>query len=689
MESGLDAPGPSPPPARPLVVNLRDADAADPRVAGAKAANLARSMQAGLSVLPGFVITTAGAARGADDSAVNEALRLAWAALRVEHDGPVIVRSSSTVEDVAESSMAGQFTSVLDVDDWTSLGVAVERVLESAGRAAGGGPPQPMAVLVQAQLDVRVGGVMFGIDPVTGDRHHVVVDAVAARVDELVSGRVTAAHYVLSRRGRVLEVVHADVAPRLGRSERRRLVRLARTTHHLFGAAQDVEWAIDHSDRLWMLQSRPVTAIDRPRSTVLFGPGPVAETFPLPLRALEVDLWVVPLREAIRRAMTSTRAVSRRQLARSPLLVTVGGFAAVDLALLGFVRARRSRWRLLDPRPGARRLLASWRVGRLRVALPELTAQVVVAVDDDLRAIGGLDARRDDELLALVDAARRELATTHTLEILAGMLQRDDETSPSLAAVALAAVASARAEGLTDAEILARRPEVLALVPPTVNGTPPLPPTPQLATDTMGVEALGGRDALRLRTRWLQELLARIARELAGRLERRGALAHAVAARDCTIAELAGMFRGGAAPVDLRARAAVRPGAPLPAVFCISSHGDVIPRENGRPGDGIPAGGGRGIGVVRHSVDGPGAAGDTVLVVTNLEPQFAGALPGLAGLVAETGSPLSHLAILARETHVPTVVAVPGARQRFPEGTRVVVDGTTGVVTEVEPEPAS
>lgn len=77
-----------------------------------------------------------------------------------------------------------------------------------------------------------------------------------------------------------------------------------------------------------------------------------------------------------------------------------------------------------------------------------------------------------------------------------------------------------------------------------------------------------------------------------------------------------------------------------------------------------------------------------VLVVDVLAPALATKLPGLAGLVSETGSALSHLAILAREMGVPTVVAVAGARRRFPEGSRVVVDGLIGEVARVDDEGA-
>jgi rifampicin phosphotransferase len=69
-----------------------------------------------------------------------------------------------------------------------------------------------------------------------------------------------------------------------------------------------------------------------------------------------------------------------------------------------------------------------------------------------------------------------------------------------------------------------------------------------------------------------------------------------------------------------------------------------------------------------------------VLVVRTLDPALAPVLPRLTALVAQTGSPLSHLAVLARELRLPTVTGAAGAVDRFPPGTRVMVDGSTGEV---------
>lgn len=75
-----------------------------------------------------------------------------------------------------------------------------------------------------------------------------------------------------------------------------------------------------------------------------------------------------------------------------------------------------------------------------------------------------------------------------------------------------------------------------------------------------------------------------------------------------------------------------------------------------------------------------------VLVVRDLQPGLAAWLPGLAGLVAETGGTLSHMAILAREYGVPTVVAAHDALRRFPVGTPLLVDGSTGELTVLQGE---
>jgi pyruvate,water dikinase len=124
------------------------------------------------------------------------------------------------------------------------------------------------------------------------------------------------------------------------------------------------------------------------------------------------------------------------------------------------------------------------------------------------------------------------------------------------------------------------------------------------------------------------------------------------------------------------------PGPPLPTAFRLAGQHPVAV-ATGAPREGMPASAGRGCGTVAHD---PARLPDHggVLVVDVLDPRLAAVLGRLSGLVSETGSSLSHLAILAREQGVPTVVAVPDARRRYPPGTLLLVDGDTGELTVLE-----
>jgi pyruvate,water dikinase len=687
------------------VVALSDPAAQDPAVSGAKAANLARAAATGFPTVPGFVITTAGVESGLDDPRVADEVRRAHEGLAGPGgESALVVRSSSVIEDTGESSMAGRFASVLDVVGWDNFVAAFHTVVASAASVrSADGNVGAMAVLVQPQVYPRFGGVMFGVDPVTGRNEHVVVEVVPSGPDALVGGTTMADHYVLTRRGRIESATLTGGAPRLESGRRRELAGMARRAERVFGRPQDIEWLVDH-DRLYLLQSRPVTAIaaaDDHRRSVLLGPGPLAETFPSPLRPLEVDLWIPPLRDGITRALRTTGAVSRGALERSPVATTVGGWPAVDLELIGVADARTSFRSRINPLAMLRRLTTAWRIGRLRVALPTLVADVIATVDRDLSEIPRLDDLATVDLVDLVERGRRELATAHTYEVLSGMLLNDPSTLTG-AAIALQALHDARLAGWDDDAIVAGSPVVLVLVPPSLEATA-LPATSPSVGSSDGMDHLGYREALRVRVRWLQEFLARAADEVGRRLVSAGVVPDAQAVGFLQLSELTSIADGGPPPADLAERAVHWPGPPLPVSFRLSVAGDVRPASvssHGRrpePSTGMPAGGGRTVGVVCHRPDSavsgewggasPAGTDGPILVTRHLEPQLAPYLGDLTGLVSETGSALSHLAILAREAGLPTVVGVPDALRRFPAGTRLMIDGRTGEI-EVLDTPA-
>lgn len=670
------------------VVDLDDPDAGRVEVAGAKAASRARSRRAGLPVLDGFVVPVPAVAALHDlgDRPLPEEVRRARHALA--GDGAVVVRSSSPHEDTATSSAAGRYLSVVGVGP-DGFAAAVRAV----ARSARGGP---MAVLVQPLLEPAVAGVAFALDPVTGRADRVVAAAVTGGPQRLVAGEVEGDRYELSRRGRLLARHAGDGGTDLDRRQRRAVSRLVARAAAVAGGPQDVEWAITADGRPVLLQARPVTARGEAPTGPRYGRGPVAETFPTALARLEQDLWLPPLRDALVEVAVLTGRASRRAAAAADAVVAPGGWVAVDLDLLEGRRPPGLRGRL-DPRPGLRRLVAAWRTGRVAAAIDALAADVVEATDRSLAAVPRLDQLGDAELVAVLARTRAALVSLHGHEVLAGVAatgpgrpsrpgaRASDAPGATGAEVALHALAEGRRQSLDDAEIRARFPEVLALTAPRIGSPDPLPADPP-ALRPLTVDDLAAREALRLRIRWVHELSARAAVELGRRLAGRGRLLDPADVRHLSLAQLTRAVLEG---LDVAFDVDPLPdGPPPPVSFRLTPGGVPIAADDGRParGDrvaatGTPAGGGRGAGPVHHGADPPPGS---VLVVTVLDPSLAPVLAHVAGLVAETGSPLSHLAILAREHGVPTVVGAAGALSRFPPGQVVVVDGTTGDVAPLE-----
>lgn len=277
-------------PTRPEVLVL-DGTSGDLSLLGGKGAALDRLISWGLPVPDAAVVTTAAYHVAASDPTlarlvdrvragdapdrvqVDEAFS-AWrppaelvaevvkAALAVAGTtGRLAVRSSATVEDLAVSSFAGQYVSVLDVDASDDRAVldAVRAVFASlwhpapcAYRRAFGIAEDEvaMAAVMMAMVPARRAGVVFTEDPggAAGAARIEVVDGLA---ESLVSGQRTPEAHVVARTG-----AHGDLP-----QEAAEALELALEVERRAGCAQDVEWAWD-GKRTLLVQARPITVTD-------------------------------------------------------------------------------------------------------------------------------------------------------------------------------------------------------------------------------------------------------------------------------------------------------------------------------------------------------------------------------------------------------------------------------------------
>jgi pyruvate, water dikinase len=300
--------------------------------AGGKGANLGELTAAGLPVPPGFVVGAPAYAAFCEDTGLRGriAQRLAgldvddtaaldrastevraeieaeeipgWLADRIqgayrklvgdEAEAPVAVRSSATAEDSESASFAGMNETLLNVRGAEALLEAVRRCWSSLfgartvyyrAQRGFGQADMDIAVVVQHQIQSTRSGVMFTIDPATGDRERLVIEGAFGLGEAVVSGSVSPDRYVVVKDGLRIErreVRRKELAivslpeggtetreldesegrtPVLSDEEVRRVAELGVRIESHYGSPQDTEWAFDSAGEVWMLQSRPVT----------------------------------------------------------------------------------------------------------------------------------------------------------------------------------------------------------------------------------------------------------------------------------------------------------------------------------------------------------------------------------------------------------------------------------------------
>ena len=214
---------------------------------GGKAKGLDLLVRHHYAVPKGFVIT--------DINEIDEAaLFQAFDALNVEK---VSVRSSASNEDRSEASNAGQYETYLFVER--------DHLLESVRNCVAsldssrvkdyarhfGLSKGEMNVVVQEMIDSDKAGVLFTANPNNGCC--ILIEAVSGQGENLVSGKVAAHCYELSRK-----CYRPCGDELLSDDEVKLLYETGKSLRKTFDGEQDVEWAIKDG-KLLLLQMRPVT----------------------------------------------------------------------------------------------------------------------------------------------------------------------------------------------------------------------------------------------------------------------------------------------------------------------------------------------------------------------------------------------------------------------------------------------
>ncbi len=209
----------------------------------------------------------------------------------------VAVRSSATAEDLPDASFAGQQETYLNVKGPDEL---IEKVIKCWSslftpraifyRNEKGFPHEKVfiSVGVQKMVNSRAAGVMFTINPVTGNRDEIVIEGNFGLGETVVSGAVNPDDFVLDkdtlkikerriarktvkfiRDPKTGKTIHQDIPEAeqkivcVSDQELNRLGELAKRIEKHYGKPMDIEWAIDqdipYPENMMLVQARPET----------------------------------------------------------------------------------------------------------------------------------------------------------------------------------------------------------------------------------------------------------------------------------------------------------------------------------------------------------------------------------------------------------------------------------------------
>jgi pyruvate,water dikinase len=257
---------------------LGDPASLDPTTVGGKTANLGR-LATSFRVPPGFCIDAAvherlGGALDGDARAHAELHELVVAsytdfARRIGEAEPrVAVRSSAIGEDSADASFAGQYETILNVrgtqavvdavlDCWRSA--SAERA-QAYRRERGIATPSRVGVLVQQMVAADVSAIAFSVDPVTGARDVVVVNAARGLGDAIASGEITPDSFTVRKSDLVIVDRRPANGEAVGDDAVLAVARLATQLETAMGWPVDIECAISRGEA-YLLQCRPITTL--------------------------------------------------------------------------------------------------------------------------------------------------------------------------------------------------------------------------------------------------------------------------------------------------------------------------------------------------------------------------------------------------------------------------------------------
>lgn len=277
---------------------------------GRKATSIAKLFKCGINVPDGYGFSKKGFEIFCDQNNINieneknieekilsgsfpddllNSIKAIWKLFSLEEDEGLIVRSSAIEEDGEKHSFAGIYESILNIRRFRDLQDAVKKCWLSyysekatSYREDNKVEPKGLALVIQRMIPSDKSGILFTMNPISGDSNEIVIEAYPGLNFPVVDGIISADKYITNRQGELLQECISkkkikyclgrqsfsidvksleqtkDGNPTLIEYEIFDLVRIGVDIENIFNTPCDIEWTIQ-GGVIYILQTRPIT----------------------------------------------------------------------------------------------------------------------------------------------------------------------------------------------------------------------------------------------------------------------------------------------------------------------------------------------------------------------------------------------------------------------------------------------
>ena len=260
------------------VIKFEDLTKDDIGIAGGKGANLGELTQANIPVPPGFVVTAETYDKFMQDTGIFNKVMDIIDEIDINNTKELQEAAEEIKEIIIATPMPDDIsTMILEAYNQLSMKVGEDEADVAVRKVL-------IAVVVQQMVDSDKAGVMFTVNPSTGE-NIALIEGSWGLGESVVSGTVTPDNYAVDKdTNKILNVTISDKktwfvndengtsvqkdVPEDMRNERVlsdeeliELTEMGKRVQAHYGKPQDTEWAF-HAGNLFLLQSRPITTLD-------------------------------------------------------------------------------------------------------------------------------------------------------------------------------------------------------------------------------------------------------------------------------------------------------------------------------------------------------------------------------------------------------------------------------------------